>query len=194
MTPRAHQQGATLIVALIFLVLMSLFAISAFNSTSTNLRIVSNTEARQESLSAANLAIEQTISSSLFFTNPSGVANTPITVDIDGNGTADYTAMMTPQPECTRVKELLAAEIPPAPKDDSAVDAYAACRSSTASQGGIFIDGTVSTVTGVNPNACANSEWNVSAAVSDARTSTKVAVNQGINVVILGSDANSFCN
>jgi len=72
MNHQSTQRGATLVVALIFLVLMSLFAISAFNSSTGNMRIVGNTQARQESLSAAQLAVEKTISSSNFHTNPDG--------------------------------------------------------------------------------------------------------------------------
>ena len=51
----SSQRGATLVLALIFLVLMSLFALSAFNSSSSNLRIVGNTQARQESLATAQV-------------------------------------------------------------------------------------------------------------------------------------------
>lgn len=157
----SSQRGATLVVALIFLVLMSLFALSAFNSSSSNLRIVGNSQARQESLAAAQVAIEATISSVDFTTKPAAVASSPIQVDVDGDGTTDYTATLIPVPTCTRVRPLT--NIPdPVPGEP---DPLAACRSST------------SLVPG-----CLDTEWNIRAAVADSRSNTKLAVNQGVSV------------
>ena len=187
----ASQRGATLVVALIFLVLMSLFAISAFNSSTGNMRIVGNTQARQESLSAAQLAVEKTISSSTFHINPDGVAASPILVDMDGNGTTDYTAVLSPKPQCTRAKPIQAGDLPAAPKNPTTVDVYAPCRPSP-KQGGTFVD-RETPETGVDPESCANSEWNVRAQVSDPQTQTKVAVNQGVAIVVFGNEVSSFC-
>lgn len=187
----SSQSGATLVVALIFLVLMSLFAISAFNSSTGSLRIIGNTQARQEGLSAAQLAVEKTISSSTFHTNPDGVAASPVLVDIDGNGTSDYTATLSPKPQCTRAKTILAADLPAAPKSPTAVDVYAPCRPSP-KQGGTFIERDTPT-TGVDPESCANSEWSVRAQVNDPQTHTNVAVNQGVAVVVFGNEVSSYC-
>lgn len=161
MKTSSSQRGATLVVALIFLVLMSLFALSAFNSSSSNLRIVGNTQARQESLATAQVAVEATISSADFATNPAKVAASPLQVDVDGNGTTDYTATLTPPPECTRVRPLT--DIPdPVPGEP---DPLAACRSSTT-----LIPG------------CLTTEWNIRAAVADSRSNAQLAVNQGVSV------------
>ncbi len=97
---RGRQRGATLAVALIFLVLMSLFAVSAFLGSSTNLRVVGNMQVRQEALAAAQVAIEQTISSIQFAEAPAAVAGNPVNVDTDGNSVTDYVVRMTPQPAC----------------------------------------------------------------------------------------------
>lgn len=193
MKTKASQRGATLVVALIFLVLMSLFAISAFNSSSGNLRIVGNTQARQESLSAAELAVEQIISAISYNRaitsplSPAEVDTTPIQVDIDGNGVADYTAMVTPVPQCYRPKPIPVKELPAAPKDPSVTDTYRDCRNSVP-PGGPEYDNPE-----VQLSGCSNSEWNIRAEVTDARTSTKVAVNQGISVVIPNDQESSFC-
>jgi hypothetical protein len=40
---------------------------------------------------------------------------------------------------------------------------------------------------------CANSEWNIAAAVADAPTNTAVTVQQGVTVRIVASDAKNFC-
>lgn len=154
----SSQRGVTLVVALIFLVLMSLFALSAFNSSSSNLRIVGNTQARQESLAAAQVAVETTISAADLAT-----AASPIQVDIDGDGATDYTATLTPAPTCTRMQP-----VPPPAIDDPSVpltDEQKLCPRNP--------DGS---------SNCYDTEWNIRAAVSDSRSNTQLAVNQGVKI------------
>lgn len=189
--PLQRQRGSTLVVALIFLAMMSLFAINAFNSSNANLRIIGNTQARQESLASAQLAIEATISSINFVKNPDGVAASPITVDIDGNGVTDYTAVISPRPQCYRAKPIVYADLPAAPKDPAVPDPYAPCRPAQR-LGGTFIDGPGG-VAVTDPESCANSEWNVRAVVSDLRTGGQVAVNQGVSVIVFGNEVSSYC-
>lgn len=86
MTPLRRQGGATLIVALIFLVLMSLFAVNAFLGSNSSLRVVGNMQARQEATAAAQVAIEKTISSNAFAT----AAPPAVAVDLDRDNTTDY--------------------------------------------------------------------------------------------------------
>ena len=91
-TQRA-QRGATLIVGLIMLVLLTLVVTSAFMLSSGNLKAVGNMQFRDEAIAAANLAIEQVISSD-FTTLPVG---STVPVDIDQDGTDDYSVtVMTP--------------------------------------------------------------------------------------------------
>lgn len=90
---RRAQQGATLIVGLIMLVLLTLVVTSAFMLSSGNLKSVGNMQFRDEAIAAANVAIEQIISSD-FTTLP---VSSTIPVDIDQDGTNDYTVnVMTP--------------------------------------------------------------------------------------------------
>lgn len=90
---RHAQQGATLIVGLIMLVLLTLVVTSAFMLSSGNLKSVGNMQFREEAIAAANAAIEQIISSN-FTTLP---VSSVIPVDIDQDGTDDYTVnVMTP--------------------------------------------------------------------------------------------------
>lgn len=81
-----RQQGATLIVGLIMLALITLLVSSAFNLSTTNLKSVGNMQHRAEALAAANKAIEQVVSSP-FTTTPSA---DEITVDINNDGANDY--------------------------------------------------------------------------------------------------------
>ena len=66
------QRGATLIIGLIMLVLITLMVLSAFMLSSTNLKSVSNMQYRDEAIGATNVAIEQVISSDAIFKTPAG--------------------------------------------------------------------------------------------------------------------------
>jgi len=80
------QRGATLVVGLIMLVLITLLVTSAFTLSASNLKSVGNMQTRDEAIAAGNKAIEQVLSSP--FTN-SPAAET-IEVDIDNDSTTDY--------------------------------------------------------------------------------------------------------
>lgn len=180
---RAAERGVTLIIALIMLVAMSLLAVWAYNTSTTNLRTVHNTQSRQEAFSAAQTAIESTISSSLFMQDPAAMAASPIPVDIDGDGTADYTARLAPAPACYRARTVAATELNPALATDLP------CLVSQEPSG---IDSDVPGAA-AGGSLCVDMEWNVRAVVSDAATATNVAVNQGIAVRGLVTDAASGC-
>lgn len=98
---RHSQRGVTLIVGLIMLVMITLLVAGAFTLSSSNLKSVGNMQVREESVAAANLAIEQVITSP--FTD-APVAQ-EINVDIDKNGTTDYTVSVS-APTC--IKALIA--------------------------------------------------------------------------------------
>jgi Tfp pilus assembly protein PilX len=65
--PRRPERGATLVVTLIMLVIMTLFAIAAVNLSGSNLKVIGNMQARTASESAAQWAIEDTLSSINWF-------------------------------------------------------------------------------------------------------------------------------
>jgi len=74
MTTLRSQRGATLIVGLIMLVLITLVVSSAFMLSTTNLKSVANMQYRDEAIGAANAAIEQVISSDAIFFAPAAQA------------------------------------------------------------------------------------------------------------------------
>lgn len=61
-TLRSRQQGATLMVALIMLVMLTLFAVSAIRTGNIGLKIVGNQQAQKRMEGAAQEAIEQIVS------------------------------------------------------------------------------------------------------------------------------------
>ena len=186
MMKRVRQRGNTLLIVLILLVVFSLFAVSAFNSSNTNLKVIGNMQARTEGASAAQLAIEQTIRTLEFTINPANIAATPINVDIDRNGTTDYTVQRTPAPKCFRTLAVKAGDLDPANAAD-----IACMQSGVAQSSGI--DSAAAAATSGN-SMCANSEWNIRAEATDARTGIKVAADQGVAIRLLDTDAANNCN
>jgi Tfp pilus assembly protein PilX len=65
---RQAQHGATLVIVLIMLVILTLFAIAAINLSSSNLKVIGNMQARTAAEAAASYAIEDTMSSINWFT------------------------------------------------------------------------------------------------------------------------------
>lgn len=180
-----REEGATLVVALIFLVLMSLFALSAFKGSSTNLRVVGNMQARQEAVAAAQVAVEQTLSATTFSSNPDNVAANPVPVDIDNDGSVDYQVRMLPRPKCYRAKAIKTVDL------DASLPADLACmKSGVVTTAGIEDDETGGSAAN---SLCANTEWNVRAEVTDDRTGARVAINQGVAMRVLETDAMNAC-
>lgn len=90
------QRGSTLLVALVMLVLLTLIALSAMNATTTSIQVVGNAQFREEANAAGQRAIETVISNSNFQT----VAPSPQNIDINRDGSNDYTVTFTPAPRC----------------------------------------------------------------------------------------------
>jgi len=174
-----------LLMALILLAAITFLSVSAFNAGTTNLRAVSNTQARQEAQSAAQAAIDLTISNMLFADDPVAVAAAPIDVDIDGDGSADYRPVLTPVPACTRVMAIRMAELDPALAGDLACMGSGVSRTSGIDSADASIE--------AGKSLCANSEWLIRAQASDPRTSVQVALNQGVGVRILETESENFC-
>ena len=67
---RRRQTGSTLVVALILLVVLTLFATSSFNTAKTNLMVVGNMQSSAEAVNVAQQTIETTLSTTQFVTSP----------------------------------------------------------------------------------------------------------------------------
>lgn len=92
-----RQDGATLIVGLIMLLLFTLMISSAFMMSSTNLKAVGNMQSRSEAIAAANMAINLVLSTP-FATTP---AANQVEVDLNDDGIVDYTAIIA-EPQCVQ--------------------------------------------------------------------------------------------
>lgn len=115
MTTFRRQRGTTLLVALIMLVMITLFAVSAINTSSVNLQIVGNMQVQKTMEQNAQDAIEQISSSITPFNdavaNPNlgptvvTMNNVPVTVStpqcLSYAPAAGYSALSTLAPEDT---------------------------------------------------------------------------------------------
>lgn len=71
-----RQCGATLVVAALFLAVLTLLALSAVNTSTVNLRIVSNMQAELDAEAVAQSTLEQLLSSPAVFMNPIALTTT----------------------------------------------------------------------------------------------------------------------
>lgn len=94
------QRGITLLVGMIMLVLITLMVTTAFTLSTTNLKSVGNMQARNEAIAAANVAIEQVLSSA--FTDAPAAES--INVDIDNDDKVDYVVSIA-TPVCIRASQ-----------------------------------------------------------------------------------------
>lgn len=182
-----RQRGTTLVVAMLFLLILSLFAVSSINSSTTNTLATGNMIARQENLAAAQWLIDETISSPAFVEDPKAVAASTYDFDIDQDGSVDLHPRLDPSPVCLRARALKGVEL------DITDPADVNCMTSGTARTP-YLD------TGVaDPNAgdsmCANTEWNVRAVSDDsAGSGAVVAINQGVAVRRSKEEAEDFCS
>lgn len=100
------QRGATLVVSLIMLTVISLIVIAGFTLSTANLKAVGNMQVQQEAVAAGNRAIEVVVGSA-FTAAPTAQS---INVDINNDGNNDYTVAVA-APVC--VKAVIASTAPP---------------------------------------------------------------------------------
>lgn len=160
-----RQQGATLAIGLIMLVLITVLVTSAFNLGNTNLIAVGNMQFRDEAIAGANKAIEQVLSSP--FTNaPTGQA---INVDIDNDDNPDYEVVFS-APTCISDSEIVIAGAAP----------------SSITLGSSFL---------VAGSTFHQTVWDISASVTDTQGSgASIQVHQGVRVLLTQAQYDAVCN
>lgn len=113
MMKMAHnQQGSTLLVGMIMLVLLTLIAVSAIESTTSSLQMVGNAQFREEATAATQQAIENVLSNTAFTTNTPAPQN----IDINGDNVGDYTVNFS-EPICSKYRAVNTAIEDDLPKD-----------------------------------------------------------------------------
>jgi type II secretory pathway component PulK len=94
------QQGATLVVTLVMLLMLMLMVGSSYTLSGTNLKAVGNMQFRNEAIASANIGIERVLGSA-FTTAPTAEQ---LNVDINNDGTTDYQVSMA-APICLSAKQ-----------------------------------------------------------------------------------------
>jgi hypothetical protein len=190
-----RQGGATLIITLIMLLIITLFAVSAFNTSNSNLKMVGNMQARAEAMSASSRAIEETISHTDFTNTPAnaipvpcnGVPNTLCT-DLNGDGIADLTTTLTPNPWCDQGRKIKVPEL----KFRTSQDDLACVEAQQ--QGTFAVEGATPT----GDSLCGTTVWNIRAQTNNTGVATtasdvNTAIVQGIGVRVPSLDVAAVC-
>jgi Tfp pilus assembly protein PilX len=167
--PHTKQQGATLVVGLIMLVVLTLLVVSAMRSSTTNLRIVGNMQVSTEAAAAAQQAIEQIISSN-FTVAP---AATTVSVDVNGDGTVVYPVAVA-KPTCNSTKDLTNADL------NANVPEDLVCMGSGTPQNTGIISATGAS--GTVQTWCSKQQWDVQAVTTDTRSGATATHHQGVSM------------
>ncbi|UCE32885.1 MAG: hypothetical protein JSW68_06310 [Burkholderiales bacterium] len=185
---RHGQAGATLLVGLIMLVLITMAAVTAHNLARGNLQAVANMGYHNDTAAAAQQTIEAVISSTKFVQAPNAVfsgdgacpaVNTRC-YDVNGDGSVDVRVGLTPAPACRTGRVLSTAELDFDEPEDLG------CAVSTSQTFGI--KGSVTA-----DSLCGQTVWDVRARADDAATRTSVRVTQGVGVRVSLDDLEAFC-
>jgi len=170
MSIHGRQRGSTLVIGLVMLVVLTMLVLSAIRSSNANMRIVGNMQMQEETAAASQQAIEQVLSANFTVSPVSQV----VAVDINNDGTTDYTANVS-APVCTGSLSLTNANLDPTNSAD------ASCISSgTAQNTGLMVSGVVATST--SQSWCYLQQWEIQAQVNDSRTGATATSYQGVSM------------
>ena len=174
-----RQAGATLVVALIMLVVMTLLVVTSYNLGRSELQVISNMQWQSEAQATAQLAIEEVISNRSFTTNaasvfpsPCGAANTQC-YDTNGDTKTDVMVLVksradAAKPSCVTAKVVKNSDL-------NLNDPYDKGCAVGVVQGQFGIQGA-----STGNSECADSLWEVQAEAVDQVTRARAVVTQGV--------------
>lgn len=166
----SRQQGMTLIVALVMLVVLTLLVVSAVRFGNINLRISGNMQAETEAQAAAQVALEQMVDTINAAPNISAIPekeNVPVST-----GGITY-AVSVSRPACIFTNNI------PTPKLDPDKPADQPCFES-GDRGDVMV--THEDTLTAHSTACKEQQWDVEAAVDDSSSGAKTSMLQGLSV------------
>lgn len=165
------QQGATLLIGMVMLVVLTLLVVFSLRSGNTNLRIAGNMQSQAEAAAATQQVIEQVVGDlALAATDISLVEAQKITV---ANGNANYIVQVeTMVGKCIFTAPVLKSQLDPAKANDLP------CFASVDTDGAVTAAGKLTT----QPPSCSTQQWNIVAEATDAVSGAKVAMVQGVTV------------
>lgn len=185
-----RQTGTALIVSIVFLLLLSTLALTGLRSSTTNVQIVGNMQARQEVVAAAQMLIEQTISTDEFARRPESVAKAArVVADFNGDGEPDATAELKDErgflapPACLRARSVALVDLDPSNELDAPCFASASLTN----------PGLVSTGGAPAGSLCADTEWEIVSTATDNRTGARMTLRQGVTLRTAVIGLNTVC-
>lgn len=182
-----RQQGATLLVAMIMLVLITLVVINTANLGSGSIQTVANMQYRNQVTAAAEAAVQEAISDKRFTETPETVFTTPCgdsynskCVDTNGDNQTDITVTLTPKPKCVQARVLTNADLQMTDIEESK------CATPPAQE-------TFGMAAPTNNSECARSLWEIRAVASDPVTQASATVTQGVAALVKKNDVDTSC-
>ena len=169
-----RQRGATLIVSLIMLTLITLLAVSSFSLGKGNVQIVGNMQHRNQDVAAAEQAIATSISNVQFTQTPTNFipapcqGNNTVCASVNGDGANDILVLLAAA--CDSIQPISVVQALSDPTLNNCVI-------------GSGQDTGVAGATNGN-SMCSRSVWEVQASATDTLTGANVAVDQGVGVVV----------
>lgn len=194
---KSRQEGATLLVSVMMLVLITMLALTSYRLGSGNLKIVGNMQERNQTFAAAQSTIEHVLSNPGFTGAPNnaiaepcnGIPNTRC-VDVNGDGTSDVTVRvgslqptgeLNVAPCVQQVKPVANATLDYSKPED------ASCAVGVGQTYGIA---------GANSGSsmCAETLWGIDAVATDATVGATSVVSAGVRVRTSSDDVSATNN
>lgn len=185
MQTRHKQNGVVLLIGLMMLILLTLMAVAALKFGTANFALVNNQQRRGEAVRAAEQVIDQIISNQEIQmtggTNLFGIGNNAVQLDINGDGTADYTVTVNP-PVCVKRQVISQTKLNFGVADDLA------CARSV-DQASLGVEGS-----GAGDSLCSEVVWDVNAEAVDAFNQNSIEVIQGIGQRVATTRIATVCD
>jgi hypothetical protein len=184
-----REQGMTLLMSLIMLVVLTLLALSSFNLTQANMQVVTNMQQRDAVSFAARGVIDEVLSSKAFHENATqtlaqqaGCGGLPDQrcLDTNGDNVNDVTVKVASKPKCVKVKTIKTSDL-------NQNDPEEAKCSLPSGNFGVAGGG------GNGDSMCADSVWEVQVEAVDDISKAKMTVTQGIGVRVAMDDIKTKC-
>ena len=169
---RPKQRGATLLVGMIMLVVLTLLVVFAIRSGNTNLKIAGNMQVQTEASAAVQQSIEKIIEDIKLVENFTLINTADAKYQPSAAGNVTYAVTIAPLNKCKVESPVLNESLDPAKPND------VPCFESPDADKAIKADGSLTTTL----SACKNQQWDVEASVTDVNSGARVAQVQGISI------------
>ncbi|MBB5203613.1 hypothetical protein HNQ51_000906 [Inhella inkyongensis] len=178
-------------MALIFLLVFAVMAATMFRSSLTSVQALGNMQSRNETINAANDALDKVLSSADFATNPAVLTaetnKAPFRLDVNGDGVNDISVdfpvvtidgKAKAGPRCLRVEPVPKSQIDP----DSEQMRQCSGEDGSSHSGLGQQTGSGSSPVNQGLSGCSNTEWSITMQARDEVTNARVNVVQGVGV------------